>query len=282
MAHFLEKRTAAFWIATAFGLLCFISAVDIWTGPEISLSVFYLIPIVLVTWFVGSMAGFVSCVVGAIAWFAADTLGGQLYSHPAIRYWNAFVRFGFFLAVTWLLPAMKGLEREQGLARLDYLTGAANRRFLFEALEQELNRARRYLHPFTVVYLDLDGFKSVNDRLGHTVGDAVLCTVVAQAKKYLRATDTIARLGGDEFMLLLPETDQAASQAFIPRILNALSEEMQRNNWPVTFSIGVLTCRCSSLTADELVQRADQLMYSVKVNGKNAVVYAEDASEASV
>ena len=78
----------------------------------------------------------------------------------------------------------------------------------------------------------------MNDRWGHRVGDAILGAVVTRARAYLRTTDTIARVGGDEFILLFPGTDHAAAQGIIPGIHGALVEEMQRNQWPVTFSIG--------------------------------------------
>ena len=278
MLAYLKKRSAIFWMTAGFSLAFGIGVVDVLTGSELSLSLFYLIPVVIVTWFLGKTYGLVISVACAIAWFVADVLGGSSYSHPAIRLWNAAIRLGYFISVTWLLPALKALGREKELAREDYLTGAYNRRFLFEAVKKELDRMQRYNRPFALAYLDLDDFKSVNDRLGHRVGDTVLCAVVDQAKKYLRKTDIIARVGGDEFILLLPETDQAALQKLIPRLQDALLGEMCRSHWPVTFSIGVLTCWCFSTTADELINRADELMYRVKENGKNAVVYADYAS----
>lgn len=250
-----------------------VGVVDIWTGSELAFSLFYLIPIVLVTWFTGRTLGFVIVVASAITWLAADILAGQSYSQPIIRYWNAAVRLCFFLVVTLLLPALKELEHEREIARIDYLTGAANRRFFFEVVQREIDRSQRYKHPFGIAYIDLDSFKAVNDQFGHKIGDKLLCAVVNQAKIHLRKTDMIARVGGDEFVLLLPEADQDALQIIITRINSALLNEMQRNHWPVTFSIGVLTCYDAKISTDELIKRADELMYSVKKNGKNAVVY---------
>jgi diguanylate cyclase (GGDEF)-like protein len=274
----LEKRSPLFWMTTGLIFVAGVGIADFKTGSELAFSLFYLIPIVLVTWFAGKKLGLVMCVISAITWFIADDLTGQAYSQPIIRYWNAAVRLGFFVVVTLLLPLLKELDREKEMARIDYLTGSANRRFFFEMAQRELDRSQRYKRPFTIAYIDLDDFKTVNDQWGHRVGDKLLCVVVDQARKYLRKTDTIARLGGDEFMLLLPETDQAASQVIVSRIQLALLDEMQRNNWPVTFSIGVLTCQHAQITIDDLIKKADELMYSVKKNGKNAVAYEVCAS----
>lgn len=270
----LEERSARFWITAGVIFVGVVGVADFWTGSELSFSLFYLIPIALVTWFAGRNIGYVIGVTSAITWFVADILAGQSYSQPLIPYWNAAVRLVFFVVVASLIPALKELEREKEVAHTDYLTGVANRRLFFETAQREFDRSQRYQHPFSIAYIDLDNFKIVNDQFGHRVGDQLLCVVANQAQKYLRKTDMIARVGGDEFVLLLPEADQEASQIIVSKINLALLDEMQRHNWPVTFSIGVLTCRTAKSTADELIKEADELMYTVKKNGKNAVAYA--------
>lgn len=274
----LEKRSPFFWVITGSIFVAGVGAADFYTGSELAFSLFYLIPIVFVTWFAGKNLGLFISVMSCLVWLFAEALTGRSYSQPIIPYWNAVVRLGFFVIVTLLLPALKELDRERAIARIDHLTGIANRRFFFEIAQREIDRAQRYNHPFTIAYIDLDGFKIINDQWGHRGGDKLLCAVVNQARKHLRETDTIARLGGDEFILLFPETDQAASQITISRIELALLDEMERNDWPVTFSIGVLTCRHAKMTVDELIKKADELMYSVKKNGKNAVAYGVCAS----
>lgn len=270
----IEKKSSLFWLTTGCIFLAAVGIADVVTGSELSFSLFYLIPILSVTWFAGRNAGLAISVVAAVTWFVADALSGQSYSLPAIRYWNAAVRLGLFVVVTLLLPALKALEREKGVARIDHLTGTANRRHFFEAAQTELYRCQRYRRPFTIAYIDLDGFKAVNDQSGHRTGDELLCAIVDRAKSHLRRTDLMARLGGDEFILLLPETDDEAARIAVPKIQGALLDEVRRNDWPVTFSIGALTYRAGPITADELVKRADDLMYSVKKNGKNGIAYA--------
>jgi diguanylate cyclase (GGDEF)-like protein len=190
-----------------------------------------------------------------------------------IGYWNAAMRLFFFVLVTCLLPVLQELEREKQISRIDYLTGIPNRRYFFELLLTELNRSQRYNHALTIAYIDLDGFKSVNDQYGHLMGDKLLCVFVNRAKKLLRNTDIMARLGGDEFIFLLPELGQEAAKATVSKIQSGLLREMRKNRWPITFSIGVLSYQSGDILAEELVKRADKLMYAVKHKGKNAIAY---------
>jgi diguanylate cyclase (GGDEF)-like protein len=210
-----------------------------------------------------------------LVWLVADVASGNLYSYPLVPVWNTLIRFIFFIITTLLISELrKAKEREGELARLDYLTGAVNSRFFYELAQREIDRSQRYQHPFTLAYIDLDNFKAVNDQFGHATGDQILRTLVSSARGFIRKTDTFARLGGDEFVLLMPETSQESAQSVISRLQSGLLEEMRQNNCPVTFSIGVLTCQAAPPTPNELVKMADNLMYSVKNDGKNAVKYA--------
>jgi diguanylate cyclase (GGDEF)-like protein len=164
------------------------------------------------------------------------------------------------------------LEHERNLARTDYLTGAVNSRYFYEFVQTELDRVQRYEHPFTVVYIDLDNFKLMNDQFGHATGDVALQTIVRCAQQHLRKSDIVARLGGDEFALLLPETNQAAAQAALTKIQQIFLAEMQQHDWPVTLSIGALTYSApASITPDALLKMADSLMYRAKTSGKNTI-----------
>ena len=271
----LNSRSPRFWWLFCMALLLCVTALDAVTGSALSFVVLYLLPVALMTWFVGRREGLWMCGLAALAWLVADVTGdAAVQTHMAILWWNAGVRFGVFAVVALLLPAAKLLRREQELARIDPLTGAANRRRLCEAVHHELLRSRRYRRPMTVAFVDLDGFKRVNDELGHAAGDKVLCAVVDRINHIVRQTDLLARVGGDEFVLLLPEIDQEAAKVIVPKLHLALTEEMLRESWPVTFSIGVMTWRDGVVTAEELIARADRLMYDIKHRGKNAIAYA--------
>jgi diguanylate cyclase (GGDEF)-like protein len=236
--------------------------------PEFSFSIFYLLPVALVTWFVGKQAGILIAITGAVAWLVNDLTSRGTYSNPAIPYWNVIVRLVFFLIVIHIMSALK---REREAARTDPLTGAANGRAFFELTNNEINRLRRYQHPFTVAYMDIDNFKTVNDRFGHSMGDHLLNLIAGIIQKSIRATDTVSRLGGDEFAILLPETGHEPAQLVIRKVQKSLSDNMMKNGWPITFSIGVLTWVQPPVSVDEIIKAADVLMYSAKSSGKNMI-----------
>jgi diguanylate cyclase (GGDEF)-like protein len=276
LLEILEKQGNPYYVlAAAFTLTGIIGVVDFLTGYEIALSLFYVLPVALVTWLTSRRFGLVTSLAGAIVWFWADVASGHPYPHPLIPVWNTIIRFGFFVIIALLLSALrKAMERERELARRDNLTGAMNSRFFYDLAQMEIDRFQRYEHPFTLAYIDLDNFKAVNDQFGHPAGDQVLRTVVNSAGKYLRKTDVFARLGGDEFVLLLPETNEESARVALSKIQDGFIEEMRLGNWPITVSIGVLTCSAAPHTTEELVMMADKLMYSVKRDGKNAIKYA--------
>ncbi len=269
---FLERRGKTFVVLCGLTLVAVLGLLDFLTGFELSFAVFYLMPVALVAWLAGKRAGVVLSVASAVTWQAANQLAGEQFSSPLIPLWNAATRLGFFVVVTLLLARLKeSFARESDLARTDFLTGAANARAFYEAAQAEINRARRNGHAFSVAYFDADNFKAVNDRLGHNVGSRLLLRVVEAVKQSLRVTDTVARVGGDEFAVLLPETGAEQARAVVCKLLRKVSAEMSAGGWPVTFSVGLLTCADPPHTVDEMIRIADGLMYEVKRGGKNGV-----------
>jgi len=277
--HFLKQL---FWLGMGVILTLLLGGVDYLTGYELSFSLFYLVPISLIVWFLGKYSGIALSFFAAFVWLAADFANRHYYSHVGLYLWNTSIRLGFFMIVALLLSTLKeALENERRLARTDSLTEAMNSRYFLELVQNEVERASRYGRPFSLAYLDCDNFKRVNDRFGHTIGDDVLRMVVHGVNRQLRSTDIIGRLGGDEFAILFPETDRVAAQVVISRIREGLRAEMEDHHWEVTFSIGVLTCEGGKCTSEDLIQQADNLMYSVKRDGKNNVRYIHLPSGAS-
>ena len=163
------------------------------------------------------------------------------------------------------------MEREKRISRTDPLTGVSNARYFIEFAAIELDRARRYGHLLTIVYLDLDNFKYVNDNFGHLTGDRLLKLIADKVHGRIRAIDIVARLGGDEFVILLPEVSFDDAQVVVERMRTLLLEVMKGNDWPVTFSIGMITHRSLPESVDRLIKEADDLMYVAKRNGKNQI-----------
>lgn len=260
------------WFLAGIIVVLFIGLTDYATGEELSFSIFYLFPVAITTWFVGRNTGLFFAVISAGCWLAADLFGGHGYSHPAIPYWNMLVRFGFFLVILIILSRLKvAYEHVKTLSSVDPLTGVLNGRAFQERANAEIERARRYGHPFTVAYIDLDNFKVVNDRFGHSTGNTVLCTVADTVSGNLRATDIVARLGGDEFALLFPETGEESARAVLSKLRNMVSGSMQANGWPVTLSIGAVTFHKPPDSVDRMLKTADELMYAAKHDGKSQI-----------
>lgn len=267
-----NKSATIFW---GFILIGIIGVFDFLTGYEYAFSVFYVFPISMITWGAGQKSGYFACFVSAIVWFVADVSTGRPYSNPFIPYWNSLIRFSFFIIITALLSALKvTLEHEKELSNTDFLTGASNSRYFYNIVQIEINRLERTQHPFTVVYIDIDNFKTINDKFGHAAGDVVLQAIVSSVRTKIRNTDLLARLGGDEFALFFPDTNQESAQVIIEKINESLLNEMKKRNIAVTLSIGVLTCSVSPHSINELIKVVDNLMYSAKQSGKNTVKYS--------
>ena len=271
----LEKQSKPLLVFTGLISIGIIGFIDYLAGYEYAFSVFYVLPIFLFTWFLNQQFGYMASIVSAIVWLVANIASGELYSNPFIPVWNILIRFTFFVIVTVILSTLKSsLQREQELSRIDHLTTVANSRYFHEIAQIEINRFQRYRHSFTIAYIDIDNFKSVNDQFGHDKGDFVLQIVAITFKKNVRKTDIVARLGGDEFALFFPETDQETARTILTKLHSTLLDEMRKNNWAITFSIGVVTCKVAPHTTNELIKMADELMYSVKSDGKNSVKYS--------
>ena len=155
------------------------------------------------------------------------------------------------------------------MARTDRLTGAMNLRAFYESVEEELARGARYGHPFSLIYLDVDDFKVINNTLDHQGGDRLLELLVGTILAHIRSTDVISRLGGDEFAVLLPETAGDAAVQIAHKLRGALLSELQVEHLRVTVSMGAITCMEPSRTVDDLIRIADVLMYEAKSKGKD-------------
>lgn len=188
---------------------------------------------------------------------------------------------GLTLCMTFGLYMMMSKRFELELANIvhqantDDLTGVWNRRYLFELSQQEFKRARRYDRPLSVLAIDIDHFKKVNDAHGHIVGDLLLKELASTVQSVLRESDVFARTGGEEFMVLLPESDATDSATVAERVQRAISRvTINSRGVPVgvTISIGVASLSIEDQDIQAVFQRADAGLYEAKHNGRNCII----------
>ncbi|MBP7845157.1 MAG: diguanylate cyclase [Proteobacteria bacterium] len=253
-----------------------IGLLDYLTGIEVSLSVFYLIPVAIVGWGAGIIPATITSFLSAAIWGYSNHLGGEVFSTDWIQVWNTVTRFGLFMIVSLLLAQLRHMiRREAKLARTDSLTKLLNYRAIKEIARLELARAKRTGANISIAYVDLDDFKKINDTLGHAGGDKVLKAVGQSLKGGLRPYDYVARIGGDEFLLLLPETNTEQATACLKRILERLDSDAELSEAQVTFSAGALSGPVGTLSFEEWITRVDALMYRVKKNGKAGLLFED-------
>jgi diguanylate cyclase (GGDEF)-like protein len=179
----------------------------------------------------------------------------------------------FSAQLSMLLDNLRAREKILSLADMDDLTGVPNRRYFRRQLTAEMERSRVYGVPLSVLLIDVDDFKMINDTLGHLMGDVVLSELCGTIREMLRSPDAISRFGGDEFAVLLPHTDAAGAAAVADRILERVQalEVTDADNRPIqcTVSIGVTQVEAADATFNDVVRRADARLYDAKRQGKN-------------
>jgi diguanylate cyclase (GGDEF)-like protein len=192
----------------------------------------------------------------------------------------------FLARVAVLVSSFESQKRLRELAMTDELTGLYSRRYFFESLRQHATRSARggtREHALSCLMLDVDRFKTVNDRYGHLVGDDVLRWVAEQVRSLLRGGDVAARFGGEEFVVLLPETPEAGALRVAEKIRAAIEQGRERPEPRVTVSIGVATYEAPEIpgrtsseaaVADALLRRVDAALYEAKRSGRNRVIAA--------
>ena len=264
-----------FAVALSLVLFLIIATLDYLSGEHFLVSALYLLPVALVSWRVGFKSGATLGVICAVTLALLNP--GEIHAdiHSLLALWNLAVIAIIFGVVAWLLSEVRRLrEREDLLQRTDMLTGAANRTSFINEVDQEILRALRHGQSLSLICVDLDDFHAINDRLGHKEGDRLLAAVGDTLMQAVRGIDTLGRLGADEFVILLPNASSDAANTVAPRLRQALTDRMRRDLWPVTFSIGVLTCPLPPQSAEQLLHQADELMHRAKQAGRDRVIYS--------
>ncbi|MGE8152810.1 sensor domain-containing diguanylate cyclase [Pseudomonas vancouverensis] len=162
------------------------------------------------------------------------------------------------------------LEENRRLAETDTLTSIANRYRLEQVLPQACDRAQRFREPLSLIAMDIDDFKTINDHYGHAIGDAALTHVVENIKRFVRDADLLARWGGDEFILILPNTSLTEARLRAAEIRQGLEDLMTVGDFQVTMSFGVVE-RFDEEQQTGLMARSDRALYQSKIAGKNII-----------
>jgi diguanylate cyclase (GGDEF)-like protein len=219
------------------------------------------------------MLGFYWLGMGLSNWKFALLDAGLLAILVAIIAHYAFVRPKDRQIQSMMAALEEARLKAEELARFDSLTGVLSRRAILEALDEEVERARRHGDGLACLMLDLDHFKTFNDRYGHQFGDRVLRRVARVIAELCRAYDHLGRYGGEEFLLILPETRVDGAVAFAERVRHAVAATaLNGNDERITLSIGVTEWLSDDGSPAILVAEADQALFEAKAAGRNQVV----------
>ncbi len=204
----------------------------------------------------------------ALVWSATEVAISWPYFPIPVFVLNTFTRSVIFTVIGRVLIK---LWREREYARKDMLTELANRVELLERLEIEQRQSERSGRPYSVLFIDIDHFKTLNDTYGHQVGDAALKELASILRNSSRKVDVAARLGGDEFVLLLLDTDEQTCEVMIKRIEAAAKQAFEKHSWNITLSIGKSTKIGRTKEVDWVIRLADENMYEMKKIKKEMV-----------
>jgi len=271
-ANKLNNMPLATLIIIAIAILTLVAALDSITGSEVNFSLFYLLPVAFTGGFISHRAGLFMAFTSAAIWGILDKIVGQGYSATWIQFWNSGIRLGFFLVVNELIGMLHIMYAQtRKLSRTDMLTGLANARVFQEFTHQVIVQSRRNGQPFTITYIDLDRFKLVNDKFGHSEGDLVLKEIATLIVNGVRTTDLVARLGGDEFAILMPETGMEHAMEALKRIAVSITDHVEILHG-VGATLGAVTFREPPEDVDTAIRQADELMYKGKGEGRGCIL----------
>jgi diguanylate cyclase (GGDEF)-like protein len=246
---------------SAVALTVIIAALDMATGDVFALKYLYLLPVLVV-----ACSGKTRSTLAVIGLTVVAELLVDVVADRLVGVTTAYGVLGRTLVQcivgALVIELQSLLDQQTHLAQTDPLTGLSNRRVFFAAAAREIARQTRNERPIAIVYMDLDGFKQLNDEYGHAEGDALLTRFAEHLRAETRTTDVVARLGGDEFAILLPEADRDAVEALAERI--ELTPSVSAASGQVSVSIGVVAYCPPFPNIDTMLAEAEWLMYKSK------------------
>lgn len=252
--------------------LALVMAIDWLTPPYVLASGFYLLPIWIAAWFCGKP--FLTAIT-AISVISNVSQNARIYPIE-VHWWEVALSWfsvglimgGFGMTMVVLRNAF---DKKTFESLTDPLTGILNRRGLFDRFEIEIARTNRLRSALVVAIIDIDNFKLINDLHGHPTGDEALIRTAKEIQSTLRSVDVVGRLGGDEFAVVLPDTQENDAALVLQRVQQRLHELLNRYDTQASASIGAIIAASDNvLGATDLLSKADQVLYSIKNNGKDS------------
>lgn len=272
--NILDNRRPRFiWYISILLLLILSLSADL-LANDCFLSPLLLIPVLIISWYGSNKSGLYLSVFTSVLLLTTHWIHNVFHGVSPSALVNALIILftSFFIAI--IVTNFRDVHRiEVVAADTDTLTAIHSSRSFYANLANEILRSQRNGHIFSLVYIDVDNFKKINDTLGHSAGDRLLIETATILQNSMRSTDTIARIGGDEFVCLMPETEEAQAKTAVLKAKKNLSTTMKKHHWRVSFSIGVVTFNQLPDDVREAVNLADELMYSVKNAQKNDIAY---------
>jgi diguanylate cyclase (GGDEF)-like protein len=250
-------------------LLGAVSWIDYILGASVNLLALYFVPLLVAGWHLGKKGAVLFTALATAAWLAQVVASGAVQWSPLVWAINTLATATGFLVVAILVALLRNaIDRERDHARTDPLTGLANRRQLEEGAGVPLALCRRIGSAATMVSVDLDNFKAVNDTLGHQRGDDVLRAFGDILRRFVRTSDFAARMGGDEFCLFLPDTSALEGSVLMDRIRAAAEASPMFRSCDVSLSIGSYTEDPVHSELEAMLSAADARMYEAKRSRK--------------
>jgi diguanylate cyclase (GGDEF)-like protein len=270
----LEKRAPKTITKLSFVSILVLGFLQFLFGETVTIAPLYLFPILFSSWYGSRTTGMLSAFLSTLVFVVVETAFNRISPAFCELLLFSVPYLAAYLLLAILIINFRDVHRiEAHAADTDNLTGIHNARSFYAELANELLRSKRYDHVFSLAYLDVDNFKSINDTLGHSAGDRLLKEVAECLVSSLRSTDVVARLGGDEYACLLPETNLEEAKSAFSKATALLNKRMEKNRWDVSFSIGVMTFENLPEDIKEAINLADKLMYAVKNDNKDNVAY---------
>ena len=250
--------------------IIFIGYLHFIIGPSFEFHLFFLVPIMVASWFTGVFFCYFVLCLTIFSWTLGEYLlaSNNIESLPFL--FNSTIHALILAYITYLLRYIRHLLiRESQLAREDSLTKTPNRRSFYESGEIAFSTGHRQQLPVTIIFIDVDSFKSINDTYGHKIGDKLLFEAAQVMNQHVRKNDVLGRIGGDEFCLILLNVEKEQAHSYATNLKEKLAEKMYQHQWQTTFSMGIVTYRVTPPDFLNTIEQADRLMYEVKINGRN-------------